>query len=640
MAWIKPATKTKVLPNYWQSLIYLEIAWILYSAIFKKFNLIDQRSLRKLLTQTFLINYSFLSIITILLIGLKLVNYSRLIILGTILTTSFIEIIFASLSHYIRYKMQDRPILKNWFKIYFFAGIDILIVIFSFLLFAWVKSATIRIVIPQYTLYVLELVGYWLIISTIFQKYTFFKMKRFREIITKLIITDFIILSSITFFMLAFKTIHLSRFIFFGTFGTATLLEIFFAWIYFYAIKFDAEMPDFSHSTLVSHLKEPEDITETENNVPQKIKKVERYDPEFAKPIGIHESILVKLLNKYLKKEEKLFEFLNDSLALENIHKNNSTIINTATSFNIEHYDENSIEFFVNLHKLNDFRRINRYFIKVNEILKIGGVFVGCGETINERYNSIVNKYPKLISIPMFIIDFSFNRILPKISFLKGIYFAVTKGKNRPISKCEILGRLHSCGFKVINEKEIDGVQYYVAQKIEQPSEDKNPSYSPVFKMRRSGKGGKKIFVYKFRTMHPYAEFLQTYMVENYGYGDKGKVEADFRVTTWGKFMRKLWLDELPQLYNFMKGELSIVGVRPLSDRFLKEYPEDLKKERFKYKPGCVPPYVALRMQAVENYIESERIYLKEKKKHPIWTDIKYFWWAVFNILTNRIRSE
>jgi lipopolysaccharide/colanic/teichoic acid biosynthesis glycosyltransferase len=103
--------------------------------------------------------------------------------------------------------------------------------------------------------------------------------------------------------------------------------------------------------------------------------------------------------------------------------------------------------------------------------------------------------------------------------------------------------------------------------------------------------------------------------------------------------MRKYWLDELPQLINVLKGEMKLVGIRPLSKRFLAEYPEDVLQMRLKHKPGCVPPYVALLKQDVEEYIESERIYLMEKEKHPYSTDIKYFFKAIYNILTNKIRS-
>jgi lipopolysaccharide/colanic/teichoic acid biosynthesis glycosyltransferase len=148
------------------------------------------------------------------------------------------------------------------------------------------------------------------------------------------------------------------------------------------------------------------------------------------------------------------------------------------------------------------------------------------------------------------------------------------------------------------------------------------------------------IGVYKFRTMHPYSEYLQDYVIKKNGYSEIGKPADDFRLTSWGGTMRKLWLDELPQLINVVKGEMKLVGIRPVSKRFLEEYPDDMKELRLKHKPGCVPPYVALLKQEVGEYIESERTYLKEKELNPYTTDTKYFFRAVYNILSNKIRSS
>ena len=73
--------------------------------------------------------------------------------------------------------------------------------------------------------------------------------------------------------------------------------------------------------------------------------------------------------------------------------------------------------------------------------------------------------------------------------------------------------------------------------------------------MNRVGKKGKIIGVYKFRTMHPYSEFIHDYIIKTNGYNAKGKIKDDFRTSRWGKIMRKYWIDEIPQLYNVLKGE-------------------------------------------------------------------------------------
>ena len=66
--------------------------------------------------------------------------------------------------------------------------------------------------------------------------------------------------------------------------------------------------------------------------------------------------------------------------------------------------------------------------------------------------------------------------------------------------------------------------------------------------MRRHGKGGKVIHVYKMRTMHAYSEYIQKYVYENHNLAEGGKLNNDFRVSSLGKLFRKYWVDELPMI--------------------------------------------------------------------------------------------
>ena len=63
---------------------------------------------------------------------------------------------------------------------------------------------------------------------------------------------------------------------------------------------------------------------------------------------------------------------------------------------------------------------------------------------------------------------------------------------------------------------------------------------------------------------------------------DSGKIKDDYRITVYGKFLRKYWIDEFPMIINWFKRELKIVGVRPLSEDYFSRYPDDLKKLRIK----------------------------------------------------------
>ncbi|RLC46334.1 MAG: hypothetical protein DRI23_12500, partial [Candidatus Cloacimonadota bacterium] len=295
---------------------------------------------------------------------------------------------------------------------------------------------------------------------------------------------------------------------------------------------------------------------------------------------------------------------------------------------------------FTNLHKVNDYRRINQYFIQINSNLQLGGYFVGWGETNAERYNYFFGSFPKIIAFLLYSVDSLWRRVIPKLPVLKQFYFALTKGKNRALSKAEILGRLFYCGFNIIELEEINNKLYYIAQKAADPKTDVNPSYGPFIKMKRVGKDHEVLNIYKFRTMHPYSEYLQAFVHKENDLESGGKLKDDFRITGWGKIFRKLWIDELPQFINLFRGELSLVGVRALSFHYFSLYPKDMQELRTQFKPGLVPPYYVDLPNSFEEIIESERKYLLKRQQKPIATQFEYFFKAWWNILVKRARSK
>ena len=139
--------------------------------------------------------------------------------------------------------------------------------------------------------------------------------------------------------------------------------------------------------------------------------------------------------------------------------------------------------------------------------------------------------------------------------------------------------------------------------------------------------------------MHAYATYLHDYILNNHKLDNNGKVIADFRKTNWGHFLRKTWLDEIPQILNIIKGDLSFIGMRPLSKTFLMLYPEDWRKERIKIKPGFVPPYYADCPKSFEDIIESEKRYYYLRKKHPVTTDIMYLLRVIASFVSGRART-
>jgi len=346
-----------------------------------------------------------------------------------------------------------------------------------------------------------------------------------------------------------------------------------------------------------------------------------------------------KLKDKYLVGYDNLYDFLNENIELNNIDEKNSLIIRSSDIYNINILQENKLDFFINLHQINDLRRINEYFIELNKKVCQGGIVIGKFEPLKFRYKHFLDSYPKYLAQALYLFDFLWKRVSPKIPILKKIYFFLTRGKKRVLSFSEGLGRLYYCGFELINIEVIDNFIYFIIKKVKVPSKDPNPSYGPFFKMNRLGKNGKIIKVYKIRTMYPYSEYLQEFTFDLNKLQKGGKIKDDFRITSWGKIFRKLWIDELPMLVNYFKGELKLVGVRPLSRHYFSLYPEEIQKLRLPCKPGLIPPFYADLPKTFKEIIESEVRYLESYKKNHFTTDFRYFFLIWHNILIKKARS-
>ena len=103
--------------------------------------------------------------------------------------------------------------------------------------------------------------------------------------------------------------------------------------------------------------------------------------------------------------------------------------------------------------------------------------------------------------------------------------------------------------------------------------------------------------------------------------------------------MRALWIDELPMLLNLIRGDLKLVGVRPISKHYFTIYSKKHQERRIKYKPGLVPPFYADIYKTIE--IESsENNYFDSYDEHPLLTNWRYFWKAWYNIIFKKARSK
>lgn len=335
---------------------------------------------------------------------------------------------------------------------------------------------------------------------------------------------------------------------------------------------------------------------------------------------------------------EKVLRYIEKNV---NLYSTSTFTLRSSDLYNINKLPNYRYDVLVNFMPLNHIRGVNKMFTTVNDKLPDNGIWICCYEPQSVTKRNILKRFPVVIGWLYYVAFFCYKRVLPKLLMTSRLYFDITEGKNRVLSKAEVLGRLCYCGFEIIDERKKGDLNYVVARRKFRPEITVRRLYGILVKLNRIGKNGKVFKVYKFRTMHPYSEFLQAYVYEHYSLQEGGKFNHDIRVTTLGRFMRRYWIDELPMLLNLLKGDMKLVGVRPISQQYFSLYSKELQEKRVRHKPGLLPPFYADMPKTLEEIEASEMRYLSMCEEKGTWrTDFMYFWKIIHSIVWKHAHSS
>ena len=453
----------------------------------------------------------------------------------------------------------------------------------------------------------------WIIVSYLFQRYNTLRKQKYYEAIIRLLYVCEIL------FIFFAVILHL----FFKEFSGFVLLSI---TIGAFVVNYIAISIYFAYRFAVEY-------REVESSVPE-----ERINAHARPENQIDPESYLQLCNTIVSHSGKnVLDFLKKEFDLSS---GNTLVFISNDPENLLMNPNYQYSTMIQLERLNNMRGINRKFNILNEKLPDNGFFVCCFKSKSTRKKEILNSYFKGLNYLVYSFYYIYKRVMPKIFFTQKFYYFLSGGKDRVFSKTEVLGRLYCCGFKVLKEKKIGNLTYIVAQRVKQPEPQQNTFYGPLIRLRRLGKDGRPFKVYKMRTMHPYSEYLQGYIYDRNSLKEGGKFNKDFRVTTTGSIMRKYWLDELPMLINLFKGEMKLVGVRPLSAQYYSLYSKELQQKRNKFKPGLLPPFYADMPKTLEEIEQSEMKYLLACERNGVFmTDIRYMFLILNNILFKKARS-
>lgn len=520
-------------------------------------------------------------------------------------------------------KAEEAPTRKMKKRTWQYFLIDVLVVTLVFLFFVWIKPASARVYLPMFFQPFLFFLAVWVGVSFSIDKYRLYKKSSLNDVLFPIVAGNTIILAAVLALIYGFGHFGYSRLIVFGTIFTSWLAEIALAYAYFYNRKMrrDADhLAQFRKLHSIA-LQQRDRLVEADEVLKARV----------AAPVPpLNKELIVR------ESGEKTYFFIRRHLDTEH---QRTLLVSTTTLFNIENQPHNFFTSFVNLKRVNDIKHLTRFISTVNGQLPLGGLFIGCCTTYGLVKKRFLRRYPPGLNYLFYTFYYFFKRVMPRMPHLEKIYLFTTRGRNRAISRAEILGRLCAGGFEIVDEQVVNGNMCYCARKIQEPMTGYRPTYGPLVRLRRIGRNGKVIYVYKMRTMHPYSEFLQEYVYTMNNLAEGGKFSNDFRVSTLGRYMRKLWIDELPMLLNVLRGDLKIVGVRPLSQQYYELYDDELKALRIKSRPGLIPPYYADLPSTLDEIQASEKRYLEAYFRQPFLTDLRYFRKAMYNIVVKKARS-
>lgn len=502
---------------------------------------------------------------------------------------------------------------RSRFRVYTITA-DIVILTLSYVLMTMLKPSGVRHYIPSHLTFFLILALLWIIVSVASGKIGRGKIVNLRTLLTHVLTANLIATSLAALLLFAFRDLGYSRQIVFGTAITATIIELAFGALYMAFRKAPLLLPA------------PERLSERD--------LVARTQTAGAAEITPDPQLALRLQEGCSRDRA---ETLSSMVSCDETSR--LAIVSTSDAFNIQNLEHSNYTCIINLKPMNSITGLDRFLDKVNSRLTDDGIFLCSVETLEQRASRLRKKYSSLGYYVIAVPDFIINRVAPRLRITRGLWEYLTGGANPTFSRAEVLGRLCRAGFTIRQEKFAGDLLCIKAQRQSDPAYANGNGYGLIIALPRVGREGEIFNVYKLRTMHPYSEYIQNYVYDLHDLAEGGKMKHDFRVTTWGRFARRVWLDELPMIVNIFRGEIKIFGVRPLSNHYFNLYDDDLRDRRIRYKPGLLPPYYADMPAGLDGIQLSEIKYFDSWDKNPLGTDMRYFAKSVYNIVFRSARS-
>jgi hypothetical protein len=406
------------------------------------------------ISQSFVIMVAILSFV---IVSLHLIGVSRLLAYGSCVLFYLFEVAGYALYYLVRGKKhfgihaaaRPAPTIKDKMAVNL-AIADAFLLFAAFGVSTWLKRGGIAWSDDNLDMLPV-LFGLWLVSSLATRKFGKKSFSSYYSAVAPCIKAALLMAAGLALIVFGLRLFYFSRIQIFGAIPLLLVFELVLFFVYYRYRSYGGHIRDIDSAEDVRQL-----LAEEKEEFP-------------ALAGAVRDPVEEKLNNALDFLNPTLFTFIRNSIDLSGIDRNEAAVIFSESRANTVAWEKNQFRLIINIEKLNDIRWINQYFLAIHVFLKGNGYLVGIAQTTDNRMSLFLKRFPKRSARVLYLADFVVHRVLPKLPFTKKIYFALTKGRNRSISRAEILGRLYFCGFKAFAEMEDGDRYFFIAQKPKSP---------------------------------------------------------------------------------------------------------------------------------------------------------------------------
>ncbi|MCK5075062.1 MAG: hypothetical protein KAR38_01745, partial [Calditrichia bacterium] len=385
------------------------VTWIIANVITRKYKTIKSEIFLNILKPYLVAIIIMVGMLSLFAYGLKWFALSRFVVFGSLGIFFIVEMAFIAVIYILPYLLGKEKKSLQLSAVFFV--LDIILITVTYLILYFYKHGNL-LLSDDYKILMFIIYFSWLFVGLFTHKFQIYSRNGIVKALWPFVKSFIFVLTLLSFFVFAFRVIEFSRLILFGSIILFAVFEwtiVTIYYLYSHPDKTDEIQTDYFHIHELLDVSKEEKVEKVDEV--EKEEKLVIKEGKYNLPYFEHYSSALadSLKNIYLKSFKEIYTFIKETLNLGTFDLSHSVILRSGDPYNVEVLPENSLDLFINLHEVNDFRRVNEYFIEVNRVLKDNSVFIGKLEPISRRLQRFRKKYPNYLANIIYLLDFAWR---------------------------------------------------------------------------------------------------------------------------------------------------------------------------------------------------------------------------------------